>query len=217
MNCLSPSILSADLTKLGEQVRTLDDLGAAYFHVDIMDGMFVPNISFGFPIVKAVRSLTEKVVDVHMMVEDPGRYIDVCAEAGADIITVHYEACRHLDAVINHIKQVGAMASVAINPATPVSVLSCILDQVDMVIVMTVNPGYGGQKLIPYTVEKVRELKKISDSSRNSFDIEVDGGVNTENAGMLLDAGANIIVTGSALFRGDLEENTAQFLNILEE
>ena len=217
MNCLSPSLLSADLTRLGEQVRYLDDAGSAYFHVDIMDGCFVPNISFGFPVVKAVRSLTEKVIDVHMMVDDPGRYINACAEAGADIITVHFEACRHLDAVLQQIKQVGAMASVAINPATPVSALSCVLDQVDMVLVMTVNPGYGGQKLIPYTIEKIRELKRISDTSRNSFDIEVDGGVNTENAGLLLDAGANILVTGSALFKGDLEENTTQFLNILEQ
>ncbi|MQN01215.1 MAG: ribulose-phosphate 3-epimerase [Lachnospiraceae bacterium] len=217
MNCLSPSLLSSDLTRLSDQVRLLDNAGAAYFHVDIMDGSFVPNISFGFPMVKAVRSLTEKVVDVHMMVDDPIRYVDLCAESGADIISVHYEACKHLDAVIQRIKQDGAMASVAINPATPVSALSCVLDQLDMVLVMTVNPGLGGQKLIPYTVDKIRELKKLSDESKNSFDIEVDGGVNTENAGMLLDAGANILVTGHALFSGDLEENATQFLNILEE
>lgn len=217
MNCLSPSILSADLTCLGEQIKILDNAGAQYFHVDVMDGCFVPNISFGFPVIKAVRSATDRIVDVHLMVEEPSRYIDAAAEAGADIITVHLEACKHLDATIQRIKQVGAMASVAICPATPVSALECILDQLDMVLVMMVNPGYGGQKCIPYTLDKVKELKEISDSSVNSFDIEVDGGVNFENAADIIDAGANILVTGSALFDGDLEENATEFLNILEE
>lgn len=216
MNCLSPSILSADLTRLGEQVRLLDKAGADYFHIDIMDGMFVPNISFGIPVVKAMRGITDRILDVHMMVEDPLRYVEPVAAAGGDIITVHAEACKHLDATIRKIKEVGAMAGVAICPATPVTALSCILDQVDMVLVMLVNPGFGGQKLIPYTIAKVRELKEISDRSKNSFDIEVDGGVNFDNAGYILDAGANILVSGSCLFDGDIEENTTRFREILE-
>lgn len=215
MNCLSPSILSADLTRLGEQVRLLDKVGADYFHIDIMDGTFVPNITFGIPVVKAMRSLTDKILDVHMMVEDPLRFVEPVVAAGGDIITVHAEACRHLDATIQKIKEVGAMAGVAICPATPVSTLSCILDQVDMVLVMMVNPGFGGQKLIPYTIDKVRELKDISDHSKNSFDIEVDGGVNFDNAASIIDAGANILVSGSCLFKGDIEENTTRFLEIL--
>ena len=215
MNCLSPSILSADLTRLGEQVRLLDKVGADYFHIDIMDGTFVPNITFGIPVVKAMRSLTDKILDVHMMVEDPLRFVEPVVAAGGDIITVHAEACRHLDATIQKIKEVGAMAGVAICPATPVSTLSCILDQVDMVLVMMVNPGFGGQKLIPYTIGKIRELKDISDHSKNSFDIEVDGGVNFDNAASIIDAGANILVSGSCLFKGDIEENTTRFLEIL--
>lgn len=215
MNCLSPSILSADLTRLGEQVRLLDKVGADYFHIDIMDGTFVPNITFGIPVVKAMRSLTDKILDVHMMVEDPLRFVEPVVAAGGDIITVHAEACRHLDATIQKIKEVGAMAGVAICPATPVSTLSCILDQVDMVLVMMVNPGFGGQKLIPYTIDKIRELKDISDHSKNSFDIEVDGGVNFDNAASIIDAGANILVSGSCLFNGDIEENTTRFLEIL--
>lgn len=217
MNCLSPSLLSADLTRLGEQIRILDKAGAQYIHVDIMDGCFVPNLAFGLPVLKAVRSATDRIVDVHMMVDEPGRYVDAVAEAGADIITVHAEACRHLDATLRRIRADGAMASVAICPGTPVSALSCVLSEVDMVLVMTVNPGYGGQKFIPYTLDKIRELKNISDNSKNSFDIEVDGGVTFENAPVVLDAGANILVSGSCLFSGDLEENAAEFLKILED
>ncbi len=216
MNCLSPSILSADLTCLGDQVRALDRAGADYFHIDIMDGAFVPNISFGMPVIKAVRGLTDKICDVHMMVNEPIRYIDQAAEAGADLITVHAEACTHLDATIQRIRSAGAMAGVALNPATPVSAVSCILGQVDMVLVMMVNPGFGGQKLIPYTIDKIRELKSISEGGRDSFDIEVDGGVNFDNAALLLDAGANILVSGSCLFDGDIEENTTRFREILE-
>lgn len=215
MNCLSPSILSADFSRLGEQIRELDEAGAQYVHIDVMDGMFVPSISFGIPVIRSIRGCTDRIFDVHLMIEEPGRYIDEFAEAGADLITVHAESCRHLDRTIEKIKEKGLLAGVALNPATPVSAISCVLEKVDMVLIMTVNPGFGGQKLIPYTVEKVRELRKIVDEQGLKTDIEVDGGVNLSNVGELMDAGANIIVAGSAVFSGDVTENTIRFLNII--
>ena len=215
MNCLSPSILSADFSRLGEQIRELDEAGAQYVHIDVMDGSFVPSISFGLPVIKSIRGCTDRIFDVHLMIEEPGRYIDEFAEAGADLITVHAESCRHLDRTIEKIKEKGLLAGVALNPATPVSAISCVLEKVDMVLIMTVNPGFGGQKLIPYTVEKVRELRKIVDEQGLKTDIEVDGGVNLSNVGELMDAGANIIVAGSAVFSGDVTENTIRFLNII--
>ena len=215
MNCLSPSILSADFSRLGEQIRELDEAGAQYVHIDVMDGMFVPSISFGMPVIRSIRGCTDRIFDDHLMIEEPGRYIDEFAEAGADLITVHAESCRHLDRTIEKIKEKGLLAGVALNPATPVSAISCVLEKVDMVLIMTVNPGFGGQKLIPYTVEKVRELRKIVDEQGLKTDIEVDGGVNLSNVGELMDAGANIIVAGSAVFSGDVTENTIRFLNII--
>ena len=215
MNCLSPSILSADFSRLGEQIRELDEAGAQYVHIDVMDGDFVPSISFGMPVIRSIRGCTDRIFDVHLMIEEPGRYIDEFAEAGADLITVHAESCRHLDRTIEKIKEKGLLAGVALNPATPVSAISCVLEKVDMVLIMTVNPGFGGQKLIPYTVEKVRELRKIVDEQGLKTDIEVDGGVNLSNVGELMDAGANIIVAGSAVFSGDVTENTIRFLNII--
>ena len=215
MNCLSPSILSADFSRLGEQIRELDEAGAQYVHIDVMDGMFVPSISFGMPVIRSIRGCTDRIFDVHLMIEEPGRYIDEFAEAGAALITVHAESCRHLDRTIENKKEKGLLAGVALNPATPVSAISCVLEKVDIVLIMTVNPGFGGQKLIPYTVEKVRELRKIVDEQGLKTDIEVDGGVNLSNVGELMDAGANIIVAGSAVFSGDVTENTIRFLNII--
>ncbi len=215
MNCLSPSILSADFSRLGEQIRELDEAGAQYVHIDVMDGMFVPSISFGMPIIRSIRPCSDRIFDVHLMIEEPDRYIADFVEAGADLITVHAESCKHLDRTIESIKERGILAGVALNPATPLSAIEYVLPKVDMVLIMSVNPGFGGQKLIPYTIQKIRDLKKMIDAKGLKTDIEVDGGVNLENVTEVMDAGANIIVAGSAVFNGDLAENTQRFLNIL--
>ena len=212
MNCLSPSILSADYGKLAEEIERIDEAGAQYIHIGVMDGMFVPNITLGAPVVKSLRKYTDRILDVHLMIEEPDRYVEDFAKAGADIITVHAETCRHLDRTVAHIKELGTMAGVAINPATPIEVLRHVIDQVDMVLIMTVNPGYGGQKLIPYTLEKVTELRRILGERGIKLDIEVDGGITLDNVDQALIAGANIIVAGSAVFSGDAAANVEAFL-----
>lgn len=215
MSCLSPSILAADFANLGRDIRIADEAGAQYIHFDVMDGAFVNNISFGIPVLKSVRKITDCVLDVHLMIERPERYVHEFAEAGADIITVHAEATDHLDAVIEMIKKEKVMAGVALNPSTPLSEIEYILPKVDMVLIMSVNPGFGGQAFIPYCLDKISDLSRLLDKKGLKTDIEVDGGVTLQNVSEIVEAGANIIVAGSAVFNGDIAKNVSEFLNLI--
>jgi len=212
MNYLAPSILSSDFANLGRDVKMCADAGSQYIHFDVMDGHFVPPITFGADVLKAVRGVTDKVLDVHLMIENPEEKILDFIKAGADIITVHVEACTHLDRVIHMIKDNGARAAVALNPATSLDTLEYVLPELDMVLLMSVNPGYGGQSFIPYTLEKIRALKKMIDERNLSCDIEVDGGIKLNNIEDVMAAGANVFVAGSAVFNGDIEGNVKAFL-----
>ena len=206
-NYLAPSILSADFTHLGEDILAVRDCGAEYLHFDVRDGMFVPSITFGMPVLKSIRPLTDMFYDVHLMIREPERYIDDFADAGADGITVHAEACLHLDRTLDQIHERGLKTGVALNPATPLNVLEYVYDKVDMFLLMTVNPGFGGQKLIPAVLPKIRQLRGIIQEKGLQADLEIDGGVSTSTIESVLDAGANILVAGSAVFKGDIKAN----------
>lgn len=213
---LAPSILAADFTTLGEQMKQTADNGAEYIHFDVMDGIFVPSISFGMPVLKSIHNATEQVMDVHLMITEPIRYVKEFADSGADIITVHLEACEDIRKTIDAIRSHGVKVGVSICPETPVSEVTGLIDSVDMILIMSVHPGFGGQKFIEESLDKIRELRKVASEKGVDLDIEVDGGIYKENVEEVLKAGANVIVAGSAVFCGDAGENTKTLVNILK-
>lgn len=217
MNILSPSILAADFSKLGEQIKKVDETGAEYIHIDVMDGLFVPSISFGFPIIQSIRPITDKFFDVHLMISEPERYIDQFADVGSNSLTIHVEACRCMIDTLLKIKGKGMKTGISLHPQTPIESVYPYLDYVDQVLVMTVNTGFGGQKYLDSCTQKITAVRKEIDRRGLTVDVAVDGGVNLQNVQMILDAGANVIISGSSVFRGDIEENVSKFMEILSK
>ncbi len=217
MMILAPSMLSADFKVLGEELKTTEENGAKYIHYDVMDGMFVPNLSFGPGILQSIRPASTLVHDVHLMIEEPIRYIEAFAKASADIITVHIEACEDLDATIAKIREFGCKVGVSVKPATPVSVLEPYLEKIDMSLIMSVEPGFGGQKFMPIALEKIAQAKAMVEAKGLNIDIQVDGGIDTQNVEDVIRAGANVIVAGSAVFNGDTKQHTIDMMEILNK
>lgn len=213
---LSPSILAADFKVLGQEMKKTEENGAAYIHFDVMDGMFVPSISFGMPVLASIHDATEQFMDAHLMVQEPIRYVEAFQKAGADYVTVHLEACEDVKTTLDKIHACGMKAGLAVNPETDVKELVPYLEDVEMILIMSVHPGFGGQKFIPESLDKIREVRAMLNEKNLETDIQVDGGIYVENVREVLDAGANVIVAGSAVFRGDAGENTAKFMAILK-
>ena len=214
---LAPSILAAEFKNLGEQMHLCAKGGAKYIHFDVMDGMFVPNISFGMPVLASIRESEDLVMDVHLMIEKPQRYVESFRKAGADILNVHYEACKDLQGTLNQIHEAGMKAGITIKPRTPVEVLTPYLEQAELFLIMSVEPGLGGQAFIPESLGKIRRLKELLQERGREADLEVDGGIYLHNVREVLDAGANVIVSGSSVFRGDISENISQYMEIFKE
>ena len=216
MLILSPSILATDFSVLGKQIKEAETAGAKYLHIDVMDGSFVPSISFGMPVISSIRKISDIVFDVHLMIEKPERYIEEFARIGADIITFHLEATDQPGAVIDQIHTLGKKAGMSIKPGTPVEAIIPYMDKLDMLLVMTVEPGFGGQSYLPESTERIRQARKLFEERGLDTDIEVDGGIAADNVHIVLEAGANVIVAGSAVFRGDITSNVHDILNAFE-
>lgn len=216
MSIIAPSLLAANFLRLEDECKMLNSSEADWFHLDVMDGRFVPNISFGLPVIEQIRTATKKVCDVHLMILEPEKYAEAFKKAGADILTVHYEACPHLHRNVQQIKSLGMQAGVALNPHTPVNVLEDILHDIDLVCVMSVNPGFGGQSFIHHTLKKVRELRKMIDERKPEVKIEIDGGVTVENAKSIIDAGAHVLVAGNTVFKAKDPVDTIRQLKMIQ-
>lgn len=217
MMILSPSMLAADFKELGKEIKTIEENGAQYLHFDVMDGIFVPSISFGMPVLESIRPVTSLVCDVHLMITEPIRYIEAFKQAGADIITFHLEACEDANATISKIRECGCKVGISISPDTPISALEPYVEHVDMVLIMSVYPGFGGQKFIPSSLNKIQELRALLDSRNLQIDIQVDGGIYASNVEEVIEAGANVIVSGSGIFKGDTAANTRKMMEILSK